>query len=166
MCSQYSPSCHTNRHTYILQHISCYLLSGFSCCCFQQVSNFVHINLILYRALKERIKRCQIRTPRWPENWPTPANPSTRKCCTKNFHNTSWEMHRCVVYLSAARETVWMQECKGTTFSVMHFVYLETELPETVPLYSGQNVYQYVPLSISYRWPNREHQTFTPYSYQ
>jgi hypothetical protein len=47
-----------------------------------QVSNFVHINAILYTAPKESIRRCQVGPPRLPQNLTTPANPTSRKWCT------------------------------------------------------------------------------------
>jgi hypothetical protein len=125
MCSVPDPACVqsvSHIFAYTQKPISCYLLSGFSYSCFQmvQISTCVHINVVLYMAPKERIKLCQIRAPRWPRNWTTPAN-------------MSWEMRRCAVLLMATRETVWEEECKGTTFSVMSSVCLETELPGTPP---------------------------------
>jgi hypothetical protein len=40
-------------------------------------------------SLKRKIKLCQIRAHRWPQNLATITNLSSRKCCTKNFHNMS-----------------------------------------------------------------------------
>jgi hypothetical protein len=44
----------------------------------------------------QKTKLCQIRTPWWPQNWTIPANPSSRKCCTKKFRNVSWEIRWCL----------------------------------------------------------------------
>jgi hypothetical protein len=46
---------------------------------------------------KRKIMQCQIRAPRCLRNWTITANPSSRKCCTKNLHNLSWEMQQCSV---------------------------------------------------------------------
>jgi hypothetical protein len=35
-----------------------------------------------------------------------------------------------------------VEECNGMKFNVMQFVYLETELPETPPLFFGHSVYK------------------------
>jgi hypothetical protein len=53
----------------------------------------------------------------------------------------SWEMHQCVILLVAAHETVWVEECEGTTFNMMPFVYFKTESPKTPPLFFGHNVF-------------------------
>jgi hypothetical protein len=73
---------------YTLYHISCYLVSRFSYSCFRiiRVSNIVLIKVILYIIPKDKIKRCELRAPRWPQNLTTFYNTSSRKCCTTNFH--------------------------------------------------------------------------------
>jgi hypothetical protein len=70
-----------------------------------QVSNFFHVNAILYIGPKQETNLCQVRTPRWPQYWTTPAHPSSWKCCTMSV-----EMQRCAVLLVAVRGTVWVEE--------------------------------------------------------
>jgi hypothetical protein len=51
---------------------------------------------------------------------------SSRKLCTKNFSSISWEVWWCSIMLEDYIESVWVEECKGITFSMMPFVQLET----------------------------------------
>jgi hypothetical protein len=47
----------------------------------------------------------------------------------------------CTILLEDYVESVWVEDCKGKTFSVMPFVHLETKPPETLPLFFGHSVF-------------------------
>jgi hypothetical protein len=50
----------------------------------------------------------------------------------------------------------WMDDCKVTTFSLIHFVYLKTEASKTTPLFFVQSVIScHVPLGLPRGLPTK-----------
>jgi hypothetical protein len=91
----------------------------------------------LHSPKKKEWSGVQMKAPRWPQNWTTLVNPSSRKFCAKEFRKVSWETWLCTILLVECRETLWFDDCEGTAFSLIRFVYLETEPPEIPTSYSG-----------------------------
>jgi hypothetical protein len=93
------------------------------------------MSIIPYMAQKERMKWCLIKIPRWPQNWTTPANPSSRKRCTKKLRNMYLEMRPRTILLVAAEWCllcIWRQNFPDPPYYLSDTVYTVSDILKNI----------------------------------
>jgi hypothetical protein len=114
----------------------------------KKVTEFYHVNIIIYKSRKRRNQEVSGRASWWPWNWTFPASSTPRKCYMDSVHNDRTNINSELWNLwLAGRESDWMEESKSTKINMITIVYFISDVPHSPNTLFSDTLYFNITLS-------------------